>query len=406
MASSSASSVKEYRLSVTSFSFTPESDDDPDGPHINEYWRLEFFPRGGHGLPREDAIFVKCERNYDVPDALENRILSAPEVTRHDMITNFAESVFREKGWHNFEILNSIPVAMPPVKIDLSFDSQIIPYTSLEPSLTKLPHEVHRPVTFTGKVYLMKTAALPGDEFHLLQELSHYKKLSGSRWLPELGGIVNRQGRQEAFLVRYYPAGDLRRHFDADEHTKRSWVVQLAQALAEFNATGFYHRDIKCANIVVDDENNIRIIDLENTGTTEGWSHPDDANAFFIPFDMKDCSIPGDFESAFPPQDYESLVSPFIPPSESEPPSYAIPPSYAPPTITKSQSQKFQVYGFGKTVWEFYVGKRPTNENDLLETPAWVQSLVRRCCKEDTFESMDDVIGFLLNRSSQEIRSK
>jgi len=128
---------------------------------------------------------------------------------------------------------------MPPAKINLSFDFQIIPYTSLVPSLTKLPHEVHWPVTFTGKVYLMKTAALPGAEFHSLQELSHYNELSGSHWLPEPGGIVIREGGQEAFLVRYYPAGDLRRHFHADEPTKRSWVIRLCTSISRVQRNQF-----------------------------------------------------------------------------------------------------------------------------------------------------------------------
>ena len=122
-----------FRLSVTSLSFTPEGDD-PDGPHANEHWRLEFFPSEVPGLPHENVIFVKCERNYDLEDALENRILITDEVTKHSMMTSFAETTFREKGWYNFEIVNSQAVAIPssPI-IDLPLNYRVIPYTSLEP---------------------------------------------------------------------------------------------------------------------------------------------------------------------------------------------------------------------------------------------------------------------------------
>src|SRR5271154_1756418 len=51
-------------------------------------------------------------------------------------------------------------------------------------------------------------------------------------------------------------------------------------ALVEFNTVGFIHQDLKCANIVVDESNNIRIIDLENAGGTLGWVHPDDRRGY------------------------------------------------------------------------------------------------------------------------------
>jgi hypothetical protein len=61
---------------------------------------------------------------------------------------------------------------------------------------------------------------------------------------------------------------------------------------------------------------------------------------------------------------------------------------------TVDEKLRFQVYGFGKTVWELYVGKKPIDEDDL-QTPLWVQRLVRGCCKEEAFASMDEVIAFL-----------
>ena len=63
---------EQYYLDVNSVSFTPEDDDDPDGPHINEFWRLEFVPRDGKGLPRENVIFVLYNKNYQIEDAFEN----------------------------------------------------------------------------------------------------------------------------------------------------------------------------------------------------------------------------------------------------------------------------------------------------------------------------------------------
>ena len=240
-----------FRLSVSSLSFTPEGDD-PDGPHANEKWRLEFYPTDKGRLPGEDVIFVACERNYEVEDALENRTLRTDEVTKYNMMVDFAETTFREKGLYNFEIINSQAVAIPAPVVDLPFDYPVVPYTSLEPGEgTIRAGSVHSLVKFEGKVYVLKGATFPGEEDRLVQELSHYKMVSRSysRWIPEIGGIVCRQGRREAFLVRYYPGGDLTGHFGAENSTKRRWVIQIATALAELNSMNFFHQDVKCANI-------------------------------------------------------------------------------------------------------------------------------------------------------------
>jgi serine/threonine protein kinase len=234
-----------FRLIVASLSFTPEGDDP-----ANEKWRLEFYPTDKGRLPREDVIFVKCQRNYEVEDALENRILRTDEVTKEGMIIDFAETTFCEKGLYNFEIVNSQAVAIPAPVIDLPFNYPIVPYASLEScEETIRAGEVHSLVKFEGKVYVLKGADFSGEEYRLAQELSHYKTVSYSRWIPEIGGIVCRQGRREAFLVRYYPGGDLTGHFGAENSTKRRWVIQIATALAELNSMNFFHQDVKCANI-------------------------------------------------------------------------------------------------------------------------------------------------------------
>jgi hypothetical protein len=65
------------------------------------------------------------------------------------MITDFAETTFREKGWYNFEIVNSQAVAIPAPNIDLPFDYRIVPCTSLEScEETIRSGEVHQLVNF------------------------------------------------------------------------------------------------------------------------------------------------------------------------------------------------------------------------------------------------------------------
>jgi serine/threonine protein kinase len=302
----------------------------------------------------------------------------------------------------------------------LPFNYRIVPYTSLEPyEGTVRAGEVHRLVNFEGEAYVLKGVDFPGSEYRLAQELSHYKMLSRSRWIPEIGGIVSRQGRREAFLVHYYPGGDLRSHFDADNSTKRRWVIQVATALAELNSMNFFHQDVKCANIVVDGFGDIRIIDLENGGGTDGWTHPDNLDASIAAHEEGDLVISsfvcGDAQPPTLPPIPEWAHMNLIPIPKSEPSVSPPVPEWAPITTspipeagmstfgfpppfrsrTVGEKRRFQVYGFGKTVWELYVGKKPIDDDDLLRTPRWVQRLVHECCKEDAFASMDEVIRSL-----------
>jgi serine/threonine protein kinase len=390
-----------YYLDVTSINFTAEDHDDPDGPHVDEHWRLEFFPRGERVLPREDVIFVHCKKNNGQEDAFENQILRAEEGRKHEMMIDFATTTFHQKGWHNFRILNSLPVELPaPRAMELPFDYRIVPYTSLERCEEKL-HAVHPLVNFEGVTYVMKGVAFPDEVFRIYQELSHYKSVSTSKWIPEIGGVVSRQGRHEAMLVRFCPGGDLRGHFDADDESKRRWVVQLATALTNLNSMNFFHRNLKCANIVLDEHAEIRIIDLENSGGTKAWTHPENLNIFISMAEQNPHMVlsvtPGearDLQPPFPNFDpTHTRDEPGLPLPVSEFAACFLPSPI--PTHSVAEKRRFQVYCFGKTVWELYTGKAPLNDDDLTRIPVWARRLILGCCKEDVFASMEEGLAYL-----------
>jgi hypothetical protein len=62
----------------------------------------------------------------------------------------------------------------------------------------------------------------------------------------------------------------------------------------------------------------------------------------------------------------------------------------------ESEKGRFQVYGFGKTVWEFYSGRKPViNEDDLLGACEWAKSLVDKCCGTDGFNTTEEVVVYI-----------
>ena len=334
-----------FYLTVVAFSFTTE-DGEWDSPHKTENWRLEYYPEGSHFLPLENAIFVYLKRNEIMSDALENKLLDAEEDVKEGLVVDEVKKLL-QPDVHFFAIANSVAIRSPPPRINIQSNLPTIPYASLEPFEANLPDQIHSIVKYNGVPYLLKAANFPRDEVVLNQEVKNYRLVKQSKWIAELGGIVERQGRKEAVLVRYYSAGDLTRHFGADEIMKRRWVKQLATALSELDELGYIPQDLKCANLVLDDSHNVRLIDLENFGGTEGWAHPDD-------------------------------IKGFIPAKGS----------------VSARKRCYAVYGFGKTVWELYVGGVPTNEDDLKTTPQWVQELVQGCI-EGKFKSMIEVVKYM-----------
>jgi hypothetical protein len=338
----------QFRLVVSAHSFSAEEDDIDS--HTEEHWRLEFIP-DDDGLPLEDVIFVSYTRNYDNPAALENKLLDCDEETKEEMIVNEVEKWDNDQ--HFFTIQNSLPVVATPPKIDLPSLLPIIPYRFLKPGgISIFPSHIHKIVKYKGIDYVFKSANLPGDEHSLAQELRNYKLVEDLKWAAELRGIVRRQNRKEGILVRYYSGGDLRQHFDADEGRKQRWVIQMATALHEFEKRGYIQQDLKCANIVVEDSGDIRMIDLENAGGTKDWAHPDNLVGIISPMksrESKEVSL---------------------------------------------ERKEYVVYGFGKTVWELYVGGVPIHDEELKNAPEWVQYLVNGCLNRK-FRSIAEVNGYL-----------
>jgi hypothetical protein len=165
----------------------------------------------------------------------------------------------------------------------------------------------------------------------------------------------------------------------------------------EFEQLGFFYQDLKCANIVLDDTDHIRFIDLENAGGTEGWAHPDDLKGHisssydYLSDDVAEEEWIHNSEFHWNEQIPLDLVA-----SESDDDSEAADEldfqSLWPAPKTAEQRQMYAVYGFGKIVWELFVGGPPTDLEELKSTPEWVQELVNGCCHNGQYTSMSQVL--------------
>ncbi|KAK6503084.1 hypothetical protein TWF481_008120 [Arthrobotrys musiformis] len=108
----------------------------------------------------------------------------------------------------------------------------------------------------------------------LSDELSNYDLLRDFPSIPRILGLVFIGDCPTGFLMEPFTKGDLTKHYDASVREKTKWAWQLLLIVCQFEEREFDHKDLKCGNIVLDDDGNIKVIDPANCGWTDGFSTP------------------------------------------------------------------------------------------------------------------------------------
>jgi len=56
---------------------------------------------------------------------------------------------------------------------------------------------------------------------------------------------------------------------------RERWAIQIIEALNDIHSDGFIHGDFTLSNIVIDDSDNVKIIDMNRRGCPIGWEPPE-----------------------------------------------------------------------------------------------------------------------------------
>ncbi|RWA05666.1 hypothetical protein EKO27_g9434 [Xylaria grammica] len=122
------------------------------------------------------------------------------------------------------------------------------------------------------------------DEF--LYEVNALNSLRFSKSIIEFYGVVVDDDDQvvKGLLISYAEQGALIDViYDSQEHgdqelpwaVREKWARQIVQGLSDIHETGFVQGDFTLSNIVIDNFNNAKIIDINRRGCPVGWEPPE-----------------------------------------------------------------------------------------------------------------------------------
>jgi hypothetical protein len=127
-----------------------------------------------------------------------------------------------------------------------------------------------------GRLYVLKSANFMEEALALETEVHNYLKLRSLDITPSLVAILATTCETRAYglVLEYCPGGDLSNRLDAPLDLKIRWARQLYQAVLKMMCAGVEHTDMKCQNVVITSDDQLRIIDLANNAVTADWAHP------------------------------------------------------------------------------------------------------------------------------------
>lgn len=137
-------------------------------------------------------------------------------------------------------------------------------------------------VRIRGQTLIKKEIPGPDTVDEFLYEINALSRLSNSRNVIAFHGVVvDDYGEHvKGLLISYAEQGALIDVLFDNDHSlpwfrRERWARQIVEGLSEIHESGFVQGDFTLSNIVIDDEDNAKIIDINRRGCPVGWEPPE-----------------------------------------------------------------------------------------------------------------------------------
>lgn len=137
-------------------------------------------------------------------------------------------------------------------------------------------------VDVRGEVYIKKEIPGPDTVEEFLYEVNALHRLEGSKSVIKFGGVItDNEGRQlKGLLISYAEQGALvdvlyDGRGELSWRRRERWAKQIVQGLSEIHEAGYVQGDFTLSNIVIDEDDEAKIIDINRRGCPVGWEPPE-----------------------------------------------------------------------------------------------------------------------------------
>jgi len=205
---------------------------------------------------------------------------SLPDIQFYDTVTNLKLQTENERlHVHVVEDISEI-IQYPPVRAishlkcrriredELVFDSHLSGF-------------VYK-VRVDGEIFIKKEIPGPDTVDEFLYEINALHQLRGSHSVIQFGGVVldNKGEVVKGLLISFAEHGALIDViYDGEGKIpwgrRERWAKQIIQGLSEIHEAGFVQGDFTLSNIVIDGDDNAKIIDINRRGCPVGWEPPE-----------------------------------------------------------------------------------------------------------------------------------
>jgi serine/threonine protein kinase len=205
---------------------------------------------------------------------------SLPDIQFYDTVTNLKLQTENERlHVHVVEDLSEI-ISYPPVRAISHLNCRRVREEQLvfDSHLSGFVYKVR----VDGQVFIKKEIPGPDTVDEFLYEINALHQLSGSHSVIQFGGVVldNKGEYVKGLLISFAEQGALIDViYDGEGQIswvrRERWAKQIVQGLSEIHEAGFVQGDFTLSNIVIDGDDNAKIIDINRRGCPVGWEPPE-----------------------------------------------------------------------------------------------------------------------------------
>ena len=139
-------------------------------------------------------------------------------------------------------------------------------------------------VRVNGKICIKKEIPGPDSVEEFLYEVNALHSLVGSQNVIQFEGLVvdDEQGLVKGLLIGYAEQGplvdliyDFKNTPSLNWERRERWIHEIVRGLSEIHEAGFVQGDFTLSNIVIDERDTVKIIDINRRGCPVGWEPPE-----------------------------------------------------------------------------------------------------------------------------------